>query len=151
MASKKFILTLVCICTLGLLALGCGSDDNNSNPVAPTPPIDTAPPLLPGNLDIDYSEVQQTVVVTWSQNVTDADLAGYVISRGSYDLAPIVLTATPQTANTFQDQLADDCGRQVTYYVYAVDTSDNMSAAATITLEFEEQVNDSRPPNPIIQ
>lgn len=150
MASKKFILTLVCISTLGLLALGCGSDDD-SNPVAPAPPIDTAPPMLPGNLDVDYSEVQQTAVITWNQNVTDADLAGYVVSRGSYDLTPTVLTETPQTANTFQDQLTDDCGRQITYYIYAVDTSDNMSAAATITLEFEEPVNNSPPPNPIIQ
>src|SRR6056297_769522 len=47
MASKKLILTLTCIAAVAVLAVGCGSDDNDS-PTAPV--VDTAPPALPINL-----------------------------------------------------------------------------------------------------
>jgi len=130
MASKKITLTLVCFSLFALL-VGCGSD-NDSSPVAPV--VDTAPPALPGNLDVDYAAAQQQAVITWDANVTDADFAGFLVSRGSYDGAPAALVTEPQATNTFQDQLGDACGRQVTYYIYSVDTSDNVSAAATVTL-----------------
>jgi hypothetical protein len=130
MASKKLITTLV---GLGIMALvvGCGSDDDS-----PTAPVtDTAPPALPGNLAVDYAAPQDQVTVTWDANVTDADLAGYLVARASYDGDPVQLIDAPQAANSFQDDLGECCGRLLTYYVYSVDTSDNVSAAATVTLQ----------------
>ncbi|MEZ4387418.1 MAG: hypothetical protein R3D98_07520 [Candidatus Krumholzibacteriia bacterium] len=135
MASKKTTLILVGLGLIALLA-GCGSD-NDSNPVSP---VDTAPPALPGNLDVQYAAGQSTAVVTWDQNVTDADFAGFLVSRGAYDNAPVALVSDPQSDNSFEDQLGSDCGRQVTYYVYSVDTSDNVSAAATITLVLPDPI-----------
>ena len=90
MASKKIILTLA---TIGIVALlgGCGSDDDSSSdPVAPV--IDTAPPALPGGVAVDYAADQQVINLTWDANVTDADLAGYIISRGDYTNDPQDLT-----------------------------------------------------------
>lgn len=133
MASKKITLTLVCFSIFALL-VGCGSDDDSS-PVAPV--VDTAPPALPGNLAVEYAAANQQATIIWDQNVTDADFAGFLVSRGAYDEAPVALVTEPQAANTFQDQLGDACGRQVTYYIYSVDTSDNVSAAATVTLSID--------------
>jgi len=130
MASKK---TTFIIASLGIIALiaGCGSDSSN-----PTTPIeDTAPPALPGNVAAQYQPSQNTTVVSWDANVTDADFAGFLVSRGAYDNEPVALVSTPQAATQFADQLSQTCGRQVTYYVYSVDTSDNVSAAATVTVE----------------
>lgn len=131
MASKKTTLIIASLSIIALL-VGCGSD-NDSNPAAPV--VDTAPPALPGNPAVQFTADQSTAIVTWDDNVTDADFAGFLVSRGSYDNDPVVLVGTPQTASQFADQLAQDCGRQVTYYIYSVDTSDNVSAAATVTLE----------------
>jgi hypothetical protein len=138
MASKKIILTLA---TIGIVALlgGCGSDDDSSSdPVAPV--IDTAPPALPGGVAVDYAADQQVINLTWDANVTDADLAGYIISRGDYANDPQDLTVEPLTATTFQDNVQPgECGRQVTYYVRCVDTSDNVSAAATATVVISQE------------
>jgi hypothetical protein len=142
MASKKTTLTLVC---LGILALvvGCGSDDDSPSPTAP---IDTAPPALVAGLAVDYDAAQSQAVVTWEPNVTDADLAGYLVSRGVFQHDPVALITAPQAASTFQDDVSNPGGSQVTYYVYSVDTSDNVSAAATVTLQLPRPVEDERVP-----
>lgn len=130
MASNKLTLIFAAL-SIAALLVGCsGDDDSSSNPVAP---VDTAPPALPGNLAVDYAAEQHTATITWDQNVTDADFAGFLVSRGSYDGSPVELVDTPQTANSFQDDV-DGCGRLVTYYIYSVDTSGNVSAAATVSL-----------------
>jgi len=128
MASKKTFI----IASLGIIALvaGCGSD--SSNPT--TPVVDTAPPALPGNLAVQYQSSQNTAIVSWGANVTDADLAGYLVARGAYGEQPTALTDAPQNTTQFIDNLGATCGRQVTWYIYAVDTSGNSSAAATISM-----------------
>lgn len=138
MASKKITLALM---ALGLMALmvGCSSDDDS--PAAPV--VDTAPPALPGNVAVEL--VSDEATVTWDANVTDADLAGYLVSRGSYDNAPEALVTEPQAANSYADELGECCGRQVTYYIYSVDTSDNVSAAATVTLQLPAPAADRGP------
>ncbi len=137
MASKKLILTLTCIAALAFLAVGCGSDDDS-----PTGPVvDTAPPALPSNLQAVYDEAQAAAVISWAPNTTDADLAGYLVSRASYDLDPVELVSAPQSANQFQDADVASCGRQVTYYISAVDESGNVSAAATVALEFQPEAD----------
>jgi hypothetical protein len=145
MASKKLSLTVVClIVAIGMIA-GCGSD--TANPVAPE---DTAPPALPAGLNVEYTPYQQFVTVSWAPNVTDPDLAGYLIYRASYDQAPIPLVTVPQASTVFEDTSLAGAGRLLTYYVRAVDTRNNVSAAATISVTLEEPV-DSSEPNPAKQ
>ena len=135
MASKKLILTLLCVTALTFMTVGCGSDD--STPTAPA--VDTAPPALPGSLSVDYAARQHEVTVSWAPNVTDSDFDGFLVSRGSYDLDPVAVVSDPQSANSFQDTDLDGAGRQVTYYIYSVDTSGNVSAAATVSVNLDEQ------------
>ena len=132
MASKNLILTLFCVTAMAILVVGCGGDDDSA-PAAPV--VDTAPPALPDGLSAHYSAELQTASVTWNQNVTDSDFEGFLISRASYDMAPAELVGQPQAANSYQDDNLDGAGRQVTYYVYSVDTSGNVSAAATIAVD----------------
>lgn len=132
MASNKLLLTLMCLTALTLLTVGCGSDDDNS-PVAPV--VDTAPPALPSGLDAAYASSQQAATISWDLNVTDSDFYGFLVYRGSYDFEPVALVDNPQTANSFQDDSLEGAGRQVTYYIYAVDTNGNVSAASTISID----------------
>lgn len=126
MASKKFILPLVCL-TVTIFALaGCGSD--SSNPVAP---IDTTSPALPVGLNAKFSPQQQVVEIAWDANVTDRDLAGYLVYRSTNYLEPVALVSVPQAATSYQDTSINDRASVLTYYVYAVDTRNNLSAAAT--------------------
>ncbi len=131
MASKKFILTLLCIAAMTFVVVGCGSDDDS--PAAPV--VDTAPPALPGGMSAQYSQASQSASISWDQNVTDNDFAGFLVSRGSYDMAPAALVDEPQVGNSYQDSDLDGAGRQVTYYVYSVDSSGNVSAAATVSVD----------------
>jgi len=135
MASKKFILTLLCITAMTFVVVGCGSDDDSS-PAAPV--VDTAPPALPGGVSAQFSAANQSASVSWDQNVTDNDFAGFLVSRGSYDMDPEALVDEPQVGNSYQDSDLDGAGRQVTYYVYSVDNSGNVSAAATVSVEMPE-------------
>ena len=132
MASKNLIVTLLCITAMTLVVVGCGSDDNTS-PAAPV--VDTAPPALPSGIAAQYSPVAQSATITWDQNMTDADFAGFLVSRGSYDMDPYALVSDPQVSNNYQDSDLVGAGRQVTYYVYSVDTSGNVSAAATVSVD----------------
>ena len=142
MASKKIFLTLMCLTALTFVAVGCGDDD--SNPVAAA--VDTAPPVLPSGLDLQYAAVDRAVTVSWDQNVSDADFAGFLVSRAAYDGEPVALVDEPQAAPYFED--ADvDFGRVVTYYIYSVDTSGNASAAATVTLNLDDSVDPVRQSN----
>ena len=133
MASKKNRLILVCVSALLLAATGCGS--SSSNPTSP--PVDTQPPTLPSGLAVDYAPRHQTATISWDANVTDLDLAGYLVYRGIFDREPVALVSAPQAATYFVDEDLEGLARVVTYYVYAVDTSGNQSAAATISLNLD--------------
>jgi hypothetical protein len=145
MASKKLILTLISVLALTFVVVGCGSDDDNS-PAAPA--VDTAPPALPGGLQAQYMAHQDAATVTWDANVTDADFAGFLVARGDYDLDPEELVSSPQAANSYQDQDLDGAGRQVTYYIYSVDESGNVSAAATVTIDRSDEAAQRQPSVP---
>lgn len=145
MASKK---TTFIIASLGIIALVAGCGNDSSNPT--TPVVDTAPPALPGYVAVQYQASQSTAVVSWPANVTDADLAGYIVARGAYDLEPTALTDDLVTGTSFTDQLEAHCGRKVTWYVYAVDTSGNTSAPTTTTM-WVPRPDEPRPVGPRFQ
>jgi len=136
MASNKLLLTLMCLTALTLLTVGCGSD-NDSSPAAPV--VDTAPPALPSGLDAAYASGQQSATISWDLNVTDSDFEGFLVARGSYDLEPVVLVDEPQAANSFEDDSLMGVGRRVTYYIYSVDTSGNVSAASTVSVDLSDE------------
>ena len=134
MASKKFFITILCVTALSILAVGCGSD-NDSNPAAPV--VDTTPPALPSGLTADYSARQHAATISWDMNVSDADFAGFLVSRSSYDNDAVELVSEPQAAASYFDADLLSAGRQVTYYIYAVDAAGNVSAAASISVDVE--------------
>ncbi len=124
MSSIKLIVTLALITTLSLLSVGCSSDDSPTSIVDP-PVIDTAPPAVPANVDAAYSNGQ--VTLSWDQNSTDADLAGFVVDRVNNGVTTS-LVASPTMLQNFQDSPA--LGLNV-YQVYSVDLTGNASAIAT--------------------
>jgi hypothetical protein len=128
MASKKMIVTVL---ILGLAALAAGCSDSNT-PVAATP--DTAPPALPGNLDVAFEG--GIAVISWAENTVDADLAGYIVTR-EHNGDTVTLVATPTLLASYEDP-APLLGVS-NYLVYAVDTSGNESAAASIDLTIAAQ------------
>jgi hypothetical protein len=42
------------------------------------------------------------VTVTWEANVTDPDLAGYLVYRASYDHEPVALVTVPQASTYYR-------------------------------------------------
>lgn len=128
MASSKMFVTMICITLISLVAVGCSDD---SNPTTTTPPVDTAPPAVPANVDVAYDLSSGSATISWAPNTTDSDLAGYVVSRDSYgDVANLV--ATPTLINSYQD--TNPPMGTSTYSVYAVDQSGNQSAVVTAQL-----------------
>lgn len=136
MRNTTWMLMMALALTIG--AAGCGSDDDNS-PVAP--PVDTAPPVLPTGLAVTYDPASLEVVVTWEPNTTDADFAGFLISRTVVG-ATEDLVDEPVDTTEFVDS-AMGVGREITYRVSSVDETGNVSAAATVDLQIE--VNNPRP------
>ena len=131
MASKKMIVTFL---ILGLVAVATGCSDSN-NPIVAAP--DTAPPALPGNLDVAFTS--GVAVVSWDVNAVDADLAGYVVTRER--LGEIeTLIAEPTLTTTFED--GTPLVGSSAYHVFAVDTSGNESAVATAYLMVTVSHND---------
>lgn len=131
MASKKMIAaTLI----LGLVAVATGCSDSN-NPIVAAP--DTAPPALPSNLEVDFTS--GVAVVSWDENAIDADLAGYVVTRERLGETE-TLVETPMLMTSYQDS-APLVGSSA-YHVFAVDTSGNESAVATVYLMVAVSHND---------
>jgi hypothetical protein len=129
MASSKKIVALFCITLISMVAIGCSDDDNPV--VTSTDPVDTAPPAVPANLSVAYDADLGAAVISWAANTVDTDLAGYVVSRDYYGDVD-VLVGTPAMINDFQDD-APLMGTS-TYNVFAVDTSGNQSAVASVEL-----------------
>lgn len=123
MSSIKAISTLALITIISLAFIGCSSDDSSS--VAPTT-VDTAPPAVPANLEATYYD--GTLTLTWAENTTDADLAGFIIERDYYgDVTE--LQASPGLGTSFEDSPL--MGLNV-YNVYSVDLTGNQSAVASV-------------------
>jgi len=123
MASNKKFITLALIALVALAFTGCSSDD--SNPAA----IDTAPPAVPANLNLDY--VDGAATISWAQNNVDSDLAGYVVIREKNGSSN-TLVSSPALMNSYVDNSPLIGASQ--YHVYAVDNSGNQSAIATVDL-----------------
>ncbi len=126
MASNKKIMTLMIITLVGLAFAGCSDSDTSPAAVA----IDTAPPAVPTNLDVDYSSGVATI--SWAANTVDADLAGYIVDREKNSVRES-LVSTPALITAYVDN--DPLIGASQYIIYAVDTSGNRSAVATINLE----------------
>jgi fibronectin type 3 domain-containing protein len=75
--APRILFIVIAVFALAAFA-GCGSD--SSNPASPT--IDTAPPAIPGGVSA-WAQIGNRAKITlaWDSNVTDADLAGYVVYR----------------------------------------------------------------------
>jgi hypothetical protein len=125
MVSKKMIVTFMLIAATTLVGAGCSDD----NPVTPTTPIDTAPPAVPANLNVEYSS--QMANISWDMSTVDPDLAGYIVTREHAGITEI-LVGTPAMISSYQDP--DPPAGTSLYHVYAVDQSGNQSAVATVTL-----------------
>lgn len=129
MASSKKLVALICITLISMVVVGCSDD---SNPVVTTPPVvDTAPPAVPANLSVSYDGTTEAAVISWAENNTDTDLAGFVVSRDYYGDVEL-LVGTPAMINSFSDD-APLMGTS-TYNVFSVDTSGNQSAVASVQL-----------------
>jgi pectin methylesterase-like acyl-CoA thioesterase len=89
---------------------------------------DTTAPAVPGTLTATGTAAD--VTLDWADD-TDADLAGYLVSRSDSATGTFTkLTDTPITASAFKDATAV-AGTKAFYQVTAVDQSGNESAAAT--------------------
>ena len=134
MVTNKKIVTLVLITVVGLAFTGCS--DNDSSVVAPAA-IDTAPPAVPTEIALAYSDGSATV--SWAPNTVDTDLAGYVVIRERYGVSETMLDA-PTLINSYVDSAPLSGNSQ--YHVYSVDTTGNQSAVSTTYLTVELQHND---------
>ncbi len=131
MRNTTWMLMMALAMTIG--AAGCGSDDNDPSPVAP--PVDTAPPALPSGLAVTYDPATLEVVVTWDPNTTDADFAGFLVSR-TVSGETEDLVDEPQNTTEFVDSVQNS-SREATYLVSSVDETGNISAAATVELHVD--------------
>lgn len=130
MRNTTWMLMMALAMTIG--AAGCGSDNDNS-PVAP--PVDTAPPMLPSGLTVTYVPASLEVVVSWDPNTTDADFAGFLVSRTVAGVTEDLVDA-PQATTEFVDNVLG-VSRVLTYRVASVDATGNVSAAATVDVSIE--------------
>ena len=90
--------------------------------------MDTAPPAVPANFTASFDADSGATTLYWAANTTDADLAGYIVTRDYYGTVD-VLVGTP--ALITQYSVAGTQMGVTTYNVYAVDTSGNESAVAS--------------------
>jgi fibronectin type 3 domain-containing protein len=117
-------LLLVLIAVFALTATGCGND--SSTPASPT--LDTAPPAVPGGAAA-WGQVGSTskIHISWDANVTDADLAGYVLYRSEApDLPFRPVSRNLVNGNAYEDTDVQQ-GHTYCYRVAARDASGNES------------------------
>jgi hypothetical protein len=126
----RFGALLVAVSAMALLAVGCGSDDNEDSPVtgtdmtAPNAPLGVAAAAGAPSDKGDHRYVD----VDWSANA-EADLAGYNVywtatpaNEASYEYLGYV----PAGTESYQDEKAISYG-YVHYKVTALDDSQNES------------------------
>jgi len=127
MGNNKKILMLLVMTIIGLAVTGC-SDKETATAVA----ICTAPPAVPANIDLDYSNGNATI--SWAVNNVDSDLAGYVVVRERYGMSE-TLISSPAMVNSYVD--SNPLSGSSMYHVYSVDQSGNQSAVSTTYLSVE--------------
>ena len=129
MAGYKTLLTLVFIGLISLLATGCGGGDDNPTTTAPV--VDTAPPGVPNDPSAEFVRGgdETYVLINWADNTTDADFAGFQLSRINSDNT-VDLTQTLLTDSTYRDYGAPT-GTNI-YEIAAVDLVGNISAAVQV-------------------
>lgn len=114
----------------GLMALasfamvGCGND----TPAAPV--VDTVPPAIPGGVAA-WNLSSNGVGLSWDANVSDPDLAGYLVFHGlSVEGSFSLVSSQAVTSNSFTDVGAES-GMTHYYRVAAIDVNDNQSALSS--------------------
>ena len=123
MLSSKSLLTLTAVALVTLVVGGCGKSSD-----APTI-LDLAPPAVPTNLGAVYAS--DVVKVSWDPNTTDADFAGFKVSRLVHG-SELVLIANPTDITQYIDQTPSMGINQ--YQVTAVDQSGNESAYTSVVI-----------------
>jgi fibronectin type 3 domain-containing protein len=105
---------------------GCGGDDDPARPA-----VDTVAPAIPDGLAA-WNVDSQGVTLTWSANVSDPDLAGYLVYRSESRSGPFrPLRSDPVTSNSWTDAHTER-GHTYYYRVSARDTSNNESALSQV-------------------
>ena len=125
MVSNKMIVTFMLIVIASMAFAGCSDD----NPVTTMIPVDTAPPAVPANLSVDYTN--NSAVVNWEMSTVDPDLAGYIVTRERYGVTK-TLIGTPVLISNYED--TNPLAGSTLYHVYAVDHAGNESAVASVSL-----------------
>jgi hypothetical protein len=117
---------------LSLLALAAFAAAGCSDDVAlASPNPDTSAPAVPDGLDARLTDAR-TVYLTWNANLSDPDLAGYVVYRSSNSAGPYVAASTAVSSNVWTDSKLQ-AGQDYFYRVAAVDVNNNLSALSAIT------------------
>jgi len=126
MFGRSLLFLATATMVLSLVAFtGCGNDDDPARP-----PIDTVPPAIPGDLAAWASPVQG-VTLSWSANVSDPDLAGYIVYRADSPNGGFrAMQGSPITSNSWTDDHTEP-GQRYYYRVSARDTSRNESALSS--------------------
>ncbi len=114
--------TLLCLTVLAAALVVAGCSDDSS----PTAVVDTMPPAVPTSVQAQTSG--RAVVVSWADNVTDADLAGFRVVRETAGQLTVIVDE-PQLDCTIVDR--PPIGLSV-YHVTAVDVNGNESAHALV-------------------
>jgi fibronectin type 3 domain-containing protein len=133
--APRILFILIAVFALAAFA-GCGSD--SSNPASPN--IDTAPPAIPGGVSA-WAQIgtQAEINLAWDSNVTDADLAGYVLYRSlSENSGYRSVSDDLVNSNSFTDENIEP-GNVYYYRVAARDASGNESGLSqTISIDLPD-------------
>lgn len=124
MTLKANLLVLALIPAL-FAVIGCSDGGDIFTPTV----VDTAPPAIPIGLDAEAME-NGTVVLSWSQNTTDADFVGFKVYR-VVDTRMLELTFNPITDSFYTDRRPVH-GSKNEYRVTALDFTGNESEYARV-------------------
>lgn len=124
--ARTFSLTALVLLLAGLLA-GCGDDTLSPTAVTvPTVTLDSTPPAIPTG--VRATTTGTTVTIRWAPNVTDPDLAGYLVYRLVFGNSYLLTESLLQEANYVDARPLSSACR---YAVTAVDQAGNESAWQT--------------------
>jgi len=128
MTLKTKLLVLALIPAL-FTVIGCSGGDTSTPTV-----VDTAPPAIPIDLGAESMD-SGVVVLSWSQNTTDADFDGFKIYR-VVDTRMLELTYNPISDNFYTD-LRPVYDAKNEYRVTALDFTGNESEYARVELHVD--------------
>ena len=123
--AKLALLLLTVLALAAIAATGC-SDDT----ALASPNLDSTPPAVPDGVDAILTG-DPTVNLTWNANLSDPDLAGYVVyrSHGLHD--PYLAVTTAVSSNIWVDESVQR-GRDFYYRVASIDVNQNVSAPSSV-------------------